>query len=144
MSNRLDKEREAKLQPERIAFAIKQLNAAGVLNVQQDSTSVWFTFKNHMVKLYPYSGWFTGKSVKDGRGLSDLHSTNKMRKYGYSEKWKVVDLAGIPTLIHVTDDLTDKELIEFFRIAIEGENYEYAESLQAEANSRNFEIKIRK
>lgn len=31
-----------------------------------------FEFKGHTVRFYPYSGWATGKSIKDGRGLDNL------------------------------------------------------------------------
>lgn len=31
-----------------------------------------FEFKGHTVRFYPYSGWATGKSIKDGRGLNNL------------------------------------------------------------------------
>ena len=34
--------------------------------------SLTFTHKGHVVRLYPYKGWFTGKTVKDGRGIKNL------------------------------------------------------------------------
>ena len=29
-------------------------------------------FDNEKVKFFPYSGWHTGKSIKDGRGIENL------------------------------------------------------------------------
>lgn len=31
-----------------------------------------FEYKGHIVKYFPYSGWATGKTIKDGRGLMNL------------------------------------------------------------------------
>ena len=72
MSNRLDKDREAELQPERMAYAKQQLEATGVTIDYIDATTIIFTYKGHKVTLYPYSGWHTGKSIVDGRGIGKL------------------------------------------------------------------------
>lgn len=71
MSNRLDKEREAELQPKRMDFAIKELNKLGIKS-QSDDTKIVFQHHGERVIFYPYSGWHTGKSIKDGRGLANL------------------------------------------------------------------------
>ena len=31
-----------------------------------------FEYKGQPVKYFPYSGWATGKTIKDGRGLKNL------------------------------------------------------------------------
>ena len=72
MSNRLNKEREAELQPKRIEFAKKSLSELGFEIEYEDDTKIRFQHKGHYVTLFPYSGWFTGKSVNDGRGLKKL------------------------------------------------------------------------
>lgn len=72
MSNRLDQEREERLQPTRIEFAIKEIEKLGYKIVYKDKTKVIFDFKDSSVTIYPYSGWFTGKTVQDGRGLQNL------------------------------------------------------------------------
>lgn len=72
MSNRLDQEREAELQPKRIEFAISELKKKGIVTFISDKTTVKFNYKGETVTLFPYSGWHTGKSVKDGRGLQNL------------------------------------------------------------------------
>jgi hypothetical protein len=37
-----------------------------------DETTICFTYDGHQVKFFPYSGWHTGKSIKDGRGIEKL------------------------------------------------------------------------
>lgn len=59
----------------------------------------------------------------------------------YSERWKAVDLWGAVTLIYVTGDLSEKDVVEFYRRALQDENYEYCEALEAEANKRGFTLK---
>lgn len=58
----------------------------------------------------------------------------------YSERWKVVNLWEVQVVVHVTDDLSEKEVVDFYRIALEAENYEYCEALEAEANKRGFTL----
>lgn len=72
MSNRLDQNREKELQPKRIAFAVKKLNELGFISMEVDNTKIKFWHKGEPVTFFPYSGWHTGKSIKDGRGLDNL------------------------------------------------------------------------
>lgn len=72
MSNRQDKEREAELQPKRIDFAKKSIEDLGYEIVIEKKTSLTFQYKGEFVTIFPYSGWHTGKSIKDGRGLQKL------------------------------------------------------------------------
>jgi len=37
-----------------------------------DETRLEFVYKGETIKFYPYSGWHTGKTIKDGRGLQKL------------------------------------------------------------------------
>lgn len=71
MSNRLNQQREAKLQPERMQTAIDKLTEMGKY-VEHDDKSLWFIHNKEMVTYWPYSGWASGKSIKDGRGLENL------------------------------------------------------------------------
>lgn len=68
---RLDKEREKELQPKRIDYAVKELVKRGY-SVIQDDTKVQFFYKDNIVTFYPYSGWATGKTITDGRGIDNL------------------------------------------------------------------------
>lgn len=72
MSNRLDQERESRLQPERMEYAVKQIKALGYTISHRSGTKVVFTHNSHPVTLFPYSGWHTGKSITDGRGIENL------------------------------------------------------------------------
>jgi len=71
MSNRLDKEREAEFQPKRIEYAIDKLNSIVSLTSITE-TEIQFYWKGELIKFFPYSGWHTGKSIKDGRGIEKL------------------------------------------------------------------------
>ena len=72
MSNRLDQEREKELQPKRIETAVKLLTAIGYTELDVDDTKIKFLHKGEPVTFFPYSGWHSGKSIKDGRGLANL------------------------------------------------------------------------
>lgn len=72
MSNRLNQEREKELQPIRIEYAIKFLNELGYTELEVDNTKIIFLHKGEPVTFFPYSGWHSGKSIKDGRGLANL------------------------------------------------------------------------
>lgn len=72
MSNRLDKEREKRLQPVRMERAIEALRKKGYDAVAVSETEVHFMYDGSLVKLWPYSGWHTGKSIVDDRGLIKL------------------------------------------------------------------------
>jgi len=72
MSNRLDQEREARLQPLRIERAVKKLHSLGIIPTKIGSDSVEFLWKGYTVKFFAYSGWHTGKTIKDGRGFDNL------------------------------------------------------------------------
>ena len=78
MSNRQDKEREAELQPKRMEVAKDALLKLGFWIEYRDETKLMFTYKGQQVVFYPYSGWHTGKSIKDGRGLQNL--LNQLKK----------------------------------------------------------------
>lgn len=73
MSQRLNQEREAELQPVRIEHAITELKKIGKnAIVLKDETKIMFEHNGFIVTFYPYSGWASGRSIKDGRGLDNL------------------------------------------------------------------------
>lgn len=72
MSNRLDKEREARLQPHRMNTAIIELDRVGILEFDADDTTIKFMFNGNQITFFPYSGWHHGKGIKPGRGLQNL------------------------------------------------------------------------
>ena len=72
MSGRLNQQRQDNLQPQRIEHAKKKLAELGIKIEKETPTELHFVFKGHTVTFFPYSGWHTGKTIKDGRGLDKL------------------------------------------------------------------------
>jgi len=72
MSNRLDTERQKELEPTRLQFAIIEIEKLGYEVAHISDSEIQFTFNGQIVALFPYSGWHTGKSIKDGRGIKNL------------------------------------------------------------------------
>lgn len=68
---RLNQERQNDLQPKRMEYAKQRIVELGYA-VESDDTKLWFIFKGEKVVLFVYSGWHTGKSIKDGRGIDNL------------------------------------------------------------------------
>lgn len=57
----------------RAEYAFNEIIALGyTCRYDDENKRITFDFKGHTVMFYPYKGWFTGKSVKDGRGLINL------------------------------------------------------------------------
>ena len=65
-------ERQQDLEPKRIQIAIDKLRKAGYEIVYECPTRVEFLHKGEIVRFFPYSGWHTGKSITDGRGIKNL------------------------------------------------------------------------
>lgn len=53
-------------------YALNMLKEIGLEPKQLGETTIEFIFKGHSIRLFPYSGWHTGKSIKDGRGIEKL------------------------------------------------------------------------
>ena len=68
---RLDQERQNRLEPKRIAKAVEELKKMG-MGPKVDGKKVVFQFRGSTIQYFPYSGWATGKTIKDGRGLNNL------------------------------------------------------------------------
>lgn len=69
---RLDHERVKELTPKRTQYAKNALKKAGYQIAEETDKKLVIIFKEKKVTLYPFTGWFTGKTVKDGRGISNL------------------------------------------------------------------------
>lgn len=69
---RVDKDRQEKLEPIRMAETKAKLEELG-FNVESFGNSrLEFIFNGNKITFYPYSGWHTGKGIKDGRGFEKL------------------------------------------------------------------------
>ena len=74
MSKRINQEREKQLQPKRIKEAKDKISRLGFVINFEDDTTIKFQYLGNIITFYPYSGWFSGKGVRDGRGLQNLIS----------------------------------------------------------------------
>lgn len=58
---------------DRVEYATNKITTLGyTCRYSTDDKCLLFDYKGAMVRFYPYKGWFTGKTVKDGRGLRNL------------------------------------------------------------------------
>lgn len=78
MSNRLDQETEARLQPIRMESCRNTLKSIGYKVRVEDHTLLTIVHPTGiLIKLYPYSGWWSGKKIGSGRGFKNL--LNKLK-----------------------------------------------------------------
>lgn len=59
-------------EPERMEYAVKKISALGFEITYRDKATIQFMFKGHAVRMFPYTGWHSGKSITDGRGIENL------------------------------------------------------------------------
>ena len=88
--NAMKKEREERrksLEPSRVQYALALCLEAGYLADWNDNERAMYIYnkddrENHIVKLYPYTGWWTGKGIGSGRGIHKLIEKldNKLNK----------------------------------------------------------------
>ena len=69
---RLDIDRQKKLEPKHIQYAKDKITAFGYEIMEENATTLKFMYNGSVVTLFPYSGWHTGKTINDGRGISKL------------------------------------------------------------------------
>lgn len=72
MSDRLNQEREKRLEPKRMKSCREKLESLGFKVESFGGKRLEFEFQDEKVQHFPYSGWHSGKSIKDGRGFSNL------------------------------------------------------------------------
>lgn len=72
MSKRLDKDRQKELEPKRMEYAEEKLAELNIVSTRISDSELEFEWKGNRIKLWVYSGWHTGKGIKDGRGLQKL------------------------------------------------------------------------
>lgn len=68
---RTDCNRE-KLQPHRLGYARNKITNLGYEITGENKTTLRFEFKGSTIMLHPYTGWFSGKNIEDGRGIKNL------------------------------------------------------------------------
>jgi hypothetical protein len=70
--SRLNEDRKIELEPKRIYHAIACIAKLGFEVTKVSDTEINFEFNGCKVYFFPYSGWHSGQSIKDGRGLQKL------------------------------------------------------------------------
>lgn len=67
------KEKRAKKEPNRIEYAVNRIKQLGYeTHYREDQKCLEFIYRGGIVRFYPYTGWHTGKAIKDGRGINNL------------------------------------------------------------------------
>jgi hypothetical protein len=69
---RLNTARQKKLEPKRMEYAVKKIEALGFRITFRDNNMIQFKFNGSTVSLWPYSGWHSGSFIQDGRGFKHL------------------------------------------------------------------------
>ena len=70
--SRLNQDRQNKLEPKRMVETYQKLSSLGFNPIIKGKTEIQFEFQGSTVKFFPYSGWHSGKTIKDGRGFNKL------------------------------------------------------------------------
>lgn len=68
----MNQESKKEIQEKRVQSCEHALIDLGVEIHHRSKTEIRFMHKGHEVKFFPYTGWHTGKSIKDGRGFNKL------------------------------------------------------------------------
>ena len=67
------KERRLKKEPYRVKYAIDKLRKLGYdAHYREDQKCLEFIHRGGIVRFYPYTGWHTGKAIREGRGINKL------------------------------------------------------------------------
>lgn len=71
-SPRLDGQKQARLEPERLKEALEKLEEMGFATKTIGNNEIHFDFKGSRIIYFPYTQWASGKTINDGRGLNAL------------------------------------------------------------------------
>jgi hypothetical protein len=70
---RLNIERQKELEPKRMAYAHERLTTLTDVDILETTDKkIVFNFKGKKNTIYPFTGYFNGKSIKAGRGIEEL------------------------------------------------------------------------
>lgn len=72
MGKRIDIDRQNSLEPIRMEYRKTKIEKLGFKITEQTDKYLKFQFKGSEIIYYPYSGWHSGKTIKDGRGIKFL------------------------------------------------------------------------
>jgi hypothetical protein len=60
------------LEKKRLEYAKAKIVGIGHAIEYESENEIRFLFKGKPVSFFPYTGWHTGSTIKDGRGLENL------------------------------------------------------------------------
>lgn len=60
------------LQPSRIEYAKSQIEMKGYAVTVVEDNRIEFEFDGNKITHFAYTGWHSGKGIKDGRGINNL------------------------------------------------------------------------
>ena len=67
------KERRQHKESGRISYAKSKLEEMGIVYIYNESIkALEFIYKGCIIRFYPYTGWATGRTIQDCRGLGNL------------------------------------------------------------------------
>lgn len=69
---RLNTDRQKKLEPKRMAYALKAFKEKGIRAIQVNDSKLVFDYNGAVISFWPYSGWHSGATIEDGRGIENL------------------------------------------------------------------------
>jgi hypothetical protein len=69
---RLEIQRQKQLEPERLAYAKSEIEKLGYEVKILGTTTLQFEFKGYTITFHAYSGWASGSTITDGRGIKNL------------------------------------------------------------------------
>lgn len=69
----LTKKKRNANEPGRWEYTLRVLREKGYVPIEdEENKCIRFSFHGNTVTVWPYKGWFSGKGVKDGRGIAKL------------------------------------------------------------------------
>jgi len=63
---------KSELQPSRLEYAKNKIVSKGYDVSVIDDNKIEFEFNGNKIIHFAYTGWHTGKGIKDGRGINNL------------------------------------------------------------------------
>lgn len=67
------KERRQSKEGDRIAYAKRRFEEKGIVYIyNENQKAIEFAYKGCIIRFFPYTGWASGRTIKDCRGIENL------------------------------------------------------------------------
>lgn len=70
---RTRQERE-EIEKDRYDYALRKLSKLGMPIKPVNKSRIDIKFRGNIIQFFPYTGWHSGKGIKDGRGFKKLYN----------------------------------------------------------------------